>query len=76
VIHVVAALCMMAAACGHIYMGTVGMAGAFEAMRYGVVDETWAHEHHEYWYETMKSAEANGGRGGSAPMPGVAQREF
>ncbi|MGH8618366.1 MAG: formate dehydrogenase subunit gamma [Burkholderiales bacterium] len=75
-IHAVAALCMMAAACGHIYMGTLGMQGAYEAMRYGVVDETWAKEHHEYWYEAMKSAQANGGRGGSAPLPGVAQREF
>lgn len=76
VIHVVAALFMMAAALGHIYMGTLGMQGAYEAMRYGVVDETWAKEHHEYWYEAMKSAQAHGGRGGSAPLPGVAQREF
>jgi formate dehydrogenase subunit gamma len=76
VIHATAALLMMAAACGHIYMGTIGMQGAYEAMRYGVVDETWAKEHHEYWYEAMKSAQANGGRGGSAPLAGVAQREL
>ena len=42
-------------ACVHIYLGTVGMRGAFEAMRYGYVDETWAKEHHEYWYNDVMS---------------------
>ena len=35
---------------GHIYLGTIGMGGAYQAMRTGYVDETWAKEHHEYWY--------------------------
>ncbi len=54
-IHGVAALFMMAMFIGHIYMGTVGMRGAYKAMREGYVDETWAKEHHELWYNDVKS---------------------
>lgn len=50
VIHLVGALIFMCLSLGHIYMGTVGVPGAWEAMRDGVVDETWAKEHHELWY--------------------------
>jgi formate dehydrogenase subunit gamma len=41
-------------ACFHIYLGTIGMRGAYQAMRTGYVDEAWAKEHHEYWYEEVK----------------------
>ncbi len=54
-IHGVATLFMMAMFIGHIYMGTVGMRGAYKAMREGYVDETWAKEHHELWYDDVKS---------------------
>jgi len=54
-IHAVAAVLMMAMFIGHIYMGTIGMAGAYEAMKTGYVDETWAKEHHELWYNDIKS---------------------
>ena len=54
-IHGVAALFMMAMFIGHIYMGTIGMRGAYKAMREGYVDETWAKEHHELWYKDIKS---------------------
>ena len=54
VIHVIATVLFMSMALGHIYMGTIGMAGAFDAMKTGYVDEAWAKEHHEYWYEQMK----------------------
>ena len=54
-IHGVAALFMMAMFIGHIYMGTIGMRGAYKAMRQGYVDETWAKEHHELWYDDVKS---------------------
>jgi len=53
VVHIIAglgAVCLLAA---HIYLGTIGMTGAWEAMRYGYVDETWAKEHHEYWYNDV-----------------------
>jgi formate dehydrogenase subunit gamma len=35
----------------HIYMGTIGMNGAFEAMGSDSVDENWAKQHHSLWYE-------------------------
>ena len=52
-VHAVATLCMMAMIMGHIYIGTLGMSGAYKAMRTGYVDETWAKEHHELWYEDI-----------------------
>ena len=54
-VHAVAALLMMALFLGHIYLGTVGMNGAFRAMRTGMVDEAWAKEHHELWYDDIKA---------------------
>jgi formate dehydrogenase subunit gamma len=55
IVHVIGALMFILGACGHIYMGTVGMEGAYKAMREGTVDEAWAKEHHEYWYNDIKS---------------------
>jgi len=52
-IHAVATLCMMALILGHIYIGTLGMKGAYKAMREGNVDETWAKEHHPLWYDDV-----------------------
>jgi formate dehydrogenase subunit gamma len=54
-IHATAAMAMMAVFIGHIYMGTIGMRGAYTAMRRGWVDESWAKEHHAYWYEDIKA---------------------
>ncbi|MDQ2694682.1 MAG: formate dehydrogenase subunit gamma [Pseudomonadota bacterium] len=54
-VHVTAAILYIAGAFGHIYMGTIGSEGAYEAMRHGYVDETWAREHHQYWYEEVKA---------------------
>ncbi len=53
--HAVAAVMMMCLFLGHIYIGTLGMDGAYKAMRTGYVDENWAKEHHAYWYEDVKS---------------------
>ena len=53
-IHVIAAVLFTAAAFGHIYMGTIGMVGAYRAMSDGYVDEAWAKEHHALWYEEVK----------------------
>ncbi len=55
VIHLVAGIGAVILLTGHIYLGTIGMKGAWEAMRYGYVDETWAKEHHEYWYNDVMS---------------------
>ena len=54
-VHATATFLMMAMFMGHIYMGTIGMRGAYSAMRTGYVDETWAKEHHELWYDDIKA---------------------
>lgn len=54
-VHAVATLLMMAMFLGHIYMGTIGMDGAYKAMKTGYVDETWAKEHHAFWYDDVKA---------------------
>ena len=55
VVHATAALLYIAISLGHIYLGTIGLEGSYRAMRSGYVDEAWAKEHHEYWYEEVKS---------------------
>jgi formate dehydrogenase subunit gamma len=55
VIHVIGAVLIAAASLGHIYMGTVGQEGAYEAMRTGYVDDTWAREHHDLWYDDIQA---------------------
>ncbi|WP_151632102.1 formate dehydrogenase subunit gamma [Noviherbaspirillum aerium] len=57
VIHLVAAVLVFAMSLGHIYMGSIGTEGAYEAMRHGYVDDTWAKEHHELWYEQVQNGE-------------------
>jgi formate dehydrogenase subunit gamma len=61
--HASAALLYIALALGHIYLGTIGLEGSYQAMRSGEVDEAWAKEHHEYWYNKVKSGERGGPRG-------------
>lgn len=53
-LHIGAAALYMAATMGHIYIGTLGTPGAYEAMRYGKVDEEWARAHHQLWYHEVK----------------------
>jgi formate dehydrogenase subunit gamma len=55
IVHLAIACLFMAMALGHIYMGTLGMTGAYDAMSKGYVDETWAKEHHLYWYNDVKA---------------------
>jgi formate dehydrogenase subunit gamma len=49
--HAIVAVLFIAAMIGHIYIGTIGMEGAFEAMGTGTVDLNWAKEHHDLWLE-------------------------
>ena len=49
-IHGVATLLMMTLFLLHIYLGTVGVKGALDAMRSGVVNDAWAKEHHPDWH--------------------------
>lgn len=57
-IHMVAAYLAIALALVHIYLGTIGMKGAYQAMRTGYVDETWAKHHHLRWYEEVKAGKS------------------
>jgi formate dehydrogenase subunit gamma len=49
VMHAIVAVLFVALILGHIYIGTLGMEGAFEAMGTGEVDLNWAKEHHDQW---------------------------
>jgi formate dehydrogenase subunit gamma len=49
VVHAVVAILFVALILGHIYIGTLGIEGAFEAMGTGEVDLNWAKEHHDLW---------------------------
>ena len=53
--HGIVALILIAIIIGHIYIGSLGMEGAFEAMGSGQVDLNWAKEHHPDWVDEMRS---------------------
>jgi len=55
--HAIVALLFITLMIAHIYLGTLGMEGAFSAMNDGQVDENWAHQHHSLWLEEVKAAE-------------------
>jgi formate dehydrogenase subunit gamma len=62
----VSAVLMMCLFALHIYLGTVGMRGAYTAMRRGYVGDEWAREHHAYWYEDIQAGKIPAQR--SQPM--------
>ena len=68
-IHAVATLCMVAMFAGHIYLGTVGTRGAYQAMRTGQVDEAWAREHHELWLADIHAGKIPAQRSAEAGVP-------
>ena len=49
--HGVVSLGLMTMILAHIYIGSVGMEGALDAMNSGMVDRNWAKEHHNLWVE-------------------------
>lgn len=55
VIHITGAVLIACLAIGHIYIGTIGMEGAYQAMRSGYVDDAWAAEHHDQWYADIQA---------------------
>jgi formate dehydrogenase subunit gamma len=54
-VHGVATVLMMAMFAAHIYLGTIGMKDAYNGMKTGLVDEGWAKEHHELWFDDVRS---------------------
>ena len=69
-VHGIMAMLFVAAMLGHIYIGTVGMEGAFEAMSQGTVDTNWAEEHHSLWFEEEQSLQSKTPRSQPTPAPG------
>jgi formate dehydrogenase subunit gamma len=67
IVHSVIAVLFVAVMVAHIYIGTLGMEGAFEAMGSGEVDLNWAKEHHSLWLE-----EELGRDPAAAPPPAAA----
>jgi len=61
VVHAVVAVLFVAVILGHIYIGTLGMEGAFEAMGTGEVDLNWAKEHHDLWLAEQLAKERSAG---------------
>jgi formate dehydrogenase subunit gamma len=53
VLHALGAIGMICFAIGHIYIGSIGMEGSIDSMLRGEVDENWAKEHHDLWYEEV-----------------------
>jgi len=66
IVHAVVAVLFIAVIIAHIYIGTLGMEGAFEAMATGEVDLNWAKEHHDHWLEKQLSRESLAARSGQS----------
>jgi len=65
--HAVVAVLFVALILAHIYIGTLGMEGAFEAMGQGDVDLNWAKEHHDLWLARQLEKERGPGRAPATP---------
>jgi formate dehydrogenase subunit gamma len=70
IVHSIVSVLFVAAMLAHIYIGTIGMEGAFEAMGSGTVDVNWAKEHHSLWLEEQNARTgANDARSQPAATP-------
>jgi formate dehydrogenase subunit gamma len=67
IVHGIVAVLFVAIMLAHIYIGTIGMEGAFEAMGTGEVDLNWAKEHHRLWLE-QEMARTGPNEGQRQPM--------
>jgi formate dehydrogenase subunit gamma len=59
--HAIMSIIMIVVVLAHIYIGSMGMEGAFDAMGTGHVDENWAREHHGLWVAEVEGKAASGG---------------
>jgi len=66
-IHGVVSILLLAMFLAHAYLGSIGMDGAYDGMRHGYVDEAWAKQHHEYWYDDVKAGKIPAQRTQAAP---------
>jgi formate dehydrogenase subunit gamma len=60
IVHAVIGMGFIAAIMAHIYIGTLGMKGAYDAMGSGEVDVAWAKHHHDLWLERQLAKNADG----------------
>ena len=67
VVHAVVAILFIALILAHIYIGTLGMEGAFEAMGRGEVDLNWAKEHHDQWLARQLANQDRHGQSSATP---------
>ena len=58
--HAIVSFVLMAIVIAHIYIGSVGMEGAFDAMGSGEVEKQWAREHHGLWVAEVEEKAARG----------------
>jgi formate dehydrogenase subunit gamma len=71
--HGIIALVLTAVIIAHIYIGTLGMEGAFSAMGSGDVDANWAKEHHSLWADEVINRQAEAPRRGGSAQPAPAE---
>ncbi|WP_455235110.1 formate dehydrogenase subunit gamma [Thiogranum longum] len=69
IIHTIAAIGVIAFFFVHFYLATVGVEGAFESMINGHVDENWAKQHHDLWYQEVVGQGEEASRTASADRP-------
>lgn len=67
-VHSIVGVVLIAIIIAHIYIGTLGMEGAWDAMRTGKVDLAWARQHHRAWVEAQQTKPLRG----QPPGPGSA----
>jgi formate dehydrogenase subunit gamma len=59
-VHAIVGVLFVAGILAHIYIGSLGMAGAYDAMGNGKVDVAWARAHHDLWVEEQQAKTASG----------------
>lgn len=64
-VHGALSVIWIAIAFGHIYIGTIGSEGSLDGMVTGEVDENWAKQHHDLWYDEVKNGKPETGTSGS-----------
>ncbi|MEZ5658314.1 MAG: formate dehydrogenase subunit gamma [Burkholderiaceae bacterium] len=72
--HALVALALMAIIIAHIYIGSIGMEGAYDAMGSGEVEEQWAREHHSLWVQEVKQGRDGPVMAGARAEPKVPGR--
>jgi formate dehydrogenase subunit gamma len=68
-IHATVGVLLIAVMIAHIYIGSLGMEGAYNAMSTGEVDLAWARTHHRIWVEEEQARNAKGPQLGGRAVP-------